>query len=122
MQDEVTIQRLIKAPLKVWNSSDIGNTLTNQNCIQEEIKNSLKSGNVSSPSVQNRLFSSLLSNNIQIKKYRTVILPVVLYGCETWSLTLREECRLRVFENRVVRRLFWSERDKVTGKWRRLHN
>ena len=53
---------------------------------------------------------------------RTIILPVVLYGCETWSLTLREERRLRVFENRVLRRVFGSKRDEVTGEWRKLHN
>ena len=50
-----------------------------------------------------------------------IILPVVLYGCETWSLTLREECRLRVFENRVLRRVFGPKRDEVTGEWRKLH-
>ena len=50
------------------------------------------------------------------------VLPVVLYGCETWSLTLREECRLRVFENRVLRRVFGPKRDEVTGQWRKLHN
>jgi hypothetical protein len=49
-------------------------------------------------------------------------LPVVLYGCETWSLTLREECSLRVFENKVLRRTFGPKRDEVTGEWRRLHN
>jgi hypothetical protein len=54
--------------------------------------------------------------------YRSIILPVVLYGCETWSLALREEHRLRVFENRVLRRIFGPKRDKVTGVWRRLHN
>jgi hypothetical protein len=68
------------------------------------------------------LSSSLLSKNTKIKIYRTVILPVVLYGCETWSLTLREEHRLRVFDNRVQRRIFGSKRDEVTGEWRRLHN
>jgi hypothetical protein len=57
-----------------------------------------------------------------IKIYRTIILPVVLYGCETWSLTLREEHRLRVFKNRVLRRIFGTKRDEVTGEWRRLHN
>jgi hypothetical protein len=66
--------------------------------------------------------SSLLPKNTKIKIYRTIILPVVLYGCETWSLTLREEHRLRVFENRVLRRIFGPKRDGVTGKWRRLHN
>ena len=59
---------------------------------------------------------------LKIKMYRTIILPVVLYGCETWSLTLREERKLRVFENRVLRRAFGSKRDEVTGKWRKLHN
>ena len=57
-----------------------------------------------------------------LSKYRTIILPVVLYGCETWSLTLREEHRLRVFENRVLRRTFGPKRDGVTGEWRKLHN
>jgi hypothetical protein len=68
------------------------------------------------------LSSSLLSKNVKIKIYRTVILPVVLYGCESWSLTLREEWRLRVFENKVLRRIFGPKRDEVTGEWRRLHN
>jgi hypothetical protein len=54
--------------------------------------------------------------------YKTIILPVVLYGCETWSLTLREEHRLGVFENRVLRRIFGPKRDEVTGEWRKLHN
>ena len=66
--------------------------------------------------------SRLLSKNLKIKIYRTIILPIVLYGCETWSLTLREERRLRVFENRVLRRVFGPKRDKVTGEWRKLHN
>jgi hypothetical protein len=66
-------------------------------------------------SVQNLLSSSLLSKSVKIKIYRTIILPVVLYGCETWSLTLRVECRLRVFENRVLRRIFGPKRDEETG-------
>ena len=65
---------------------------------------------------------SLLSKTLKIKIYRTIILPVVLYGCETWSLTLREERRLRVFENRVLRRVFGPKRDEVTGEWRKLHH
>ena len=65
--------------------------------------------------------SSLLSKNLKIKIYRTIILPVVLYECGTWSLTLREERRLRVFENRVLRRVFGPKRDEVTGEWRKLH-
>jgi hypothetical protein len=68
------------------------------------------------------LVFSLLSKSVKIKIYTTIILPVVLYGCESWSLTLREECRLRVFENRVLRRIFGPKRDEVTGEWRRLHN
>jgi len=72
--------------------------------------------------VQNLLSSRLLSKNVKIKIYRTIILPVVLYGCETWSLTLREERRLRVFENKVLRRIFGPRSEEVTGDWRRLHN
>ena len=72
--------------------------------------------------VHNLSSSSLLSNNTKIKLYRTIILPVVLYGCETLSLILREERRLRVFENTVLRRIFGPKRDEVTGEWRKLHN
>jgi hypothetical protein len=90
--------------------------------IIEEIKSRLKSGNACYYSLRNLLSSSLLSKNVKIKIYRTIILPVVLYGCESWSLTLREEYRLRVFENRVLRRIFGPKRDEVTGEWRRLHN
>jgi hypothetical protein len=64
----------------------------------------------------------LLSKNIKIRIYRTIILPVVLYGRETWSLTLREEHRLKMFENRVLRRIFGPKRDDVTGDCRKLHN
>ena len=71
--------------------------------------------------MQNLLSSGLLSKNLKIRIYRTIILPVVLYGCETWLLTLREERRLRVFEIKVLRRIF-GPRDEVTGDWRRLHN
>jgi hypothetical protein len=84
----------------------LGTALTNQNSIHAEIKSRLKSGNACYHSVQNLFSSSLLSKNVNIKIYRTIILTVVLYGCESWSLTLREECRLRVFENRVLRRIF----------------
>ena len=73
-------------------------------------------------SVHNLLSSSLLHKKLKIKIYRTIILPVVLYGCEIWSLTLREERRLRVFENRVLRGVFGPKRDEVTGEWRKLHN
>jgi hypothetical protein len=99
----------------------LGKTLTDQNSIQEEIKSILKSGNSCYHSVQNCLSSSLLPKNVKIKIYRLVILPVDLCGYETWSLTLREERRLRVFENRVLR-IFYSKRDKVTGSWIKLQN
>jgi hypothetical protein len=89
----------------------LGTTLTNQSSIQEEINNSkLMSGNACYHSVQNLLSSNLLSKNVNIKIYSTIILPVVLFGCETWSLTLREEYRLRVFENRALRRIFGPTR------------
>jgi hypothetical protein len=100
----------------------LGTTLTDQNCVHEEIKSRLNSGNACYHSVQSLLSSRLLSRNVKVKIYRTIILPVVLYGCETWSLTLRQEHRLRVFENRVLRRIFGPNRDEVTGEWRKLHN
>jgi hypothetical protein len=95
-------------------------TLMNQNRIQEEIKSRLKSGNACYHSVQNLLSSSLLSKNIKVKIYRTIILPVVSYGFGTWLLTLRVKHKLKVFENRVLRRIFGTERDEVTGEWRSL--
>jgi hypothetical protein len=72
--------------------------------------------------VQNLLFYSLLSKIIKIPIHRTIILPVVLHECETWSLTLREECRLRMFQNRVLRRIFGPKRVEVTREWRKLCN
>jgi hypothetical protein len=68
------------------------------------------------------LSSRLLSRNVKVKIYKTIIIPVVLYGCETWSLTLREEHRQRVFENMVLRRIFGPKRDEVTGEWKKLQN
>ena len=100
----------------------LGTTLTYQNSIQDEIKSRLKSWNACYHSVQNLLSSSLLPKNLKIKIYRTTILPVVLYGCEIWSLTLREESRLNVFENRVLRRIFGPKRDDVTREWRKLRD
>ena len=100
----------------------LGTTVRNQNSIQQEIKNRLKLGNACYHSVQNLLSSSLLAKHLKIKIYRTIIFPFVLYECKAWSLTLREECRLRVFENRVLRRIFGPKRDEVTGEWRKLHN
>jgi hypothetical protein len=75
----------------------------------------LDSGNACYHSVQNILSSRLLPKNVKIRIYKTIILPVVLYGCEIWSLTLKEERRLRVFEYRVLRRIFAPKRDEVTG-------
>jgi len=95
----------------------LGTTLKIQNSIQEDIKGRLKSGNACYHSMLNLLSSSSLSKNIKIK----IILPVVLYECETCSFTLRDERRLRVFENGVLR-LLGPEREEVTGEWRKLHN
>jgi hypothetical protein len=101
--------------------SYLGTTVTNQNLFQEEIKRRLNSGNACYHSVQNLLSSCLLSKNIKIRTYRTVILPVALYGCETWSLILREEHKLRVFKNRLLWRIFGPKRNVVMGGWRKLH-
>jgi hypothetical protein len=94
----------------------LGTTITNQNLIHEEIKRRLNSGNACYHSVQNLLSSRLLSKNIKIRIYKSIIFSVVLYGCETWSLTLREEHRLRVFENRVLGRIIGPKRDEVKEK------
>ena len=95
--------------------------IPNQKAINDKIKSRLESESVCCLSVQNLLSSSLLSKNIKIKTYRNIIFPV-LYGCETWSLTLRKERWVKVFENRVLRRVFEPKRDEVTGEWRKLHN
>ncbi|KAJ4429544.1 hypothetical protein ANN_21713 [Periplaneta americana] len=100
----------------------LGATVTNINDIREEIKHRINMGNTCYYSVEKFLSSSLLSKNLKVRIYKTVILPVVLYGCETWTLTLREEHRLRVFENKVLRKIFGAKRDEVTGEWRKLHN
>jgi hypothetical protein len=101
---------------------NLGRAIKNQNSIQEEIKSRLKLGNACYCSVQNLLSYSLLYKNLKIKIYRAIILPFVLYGCETWSLTLKEDSRLKVFENRVLRRIFGPKRDEVTREWSKLHN
>jgi len=100
----------------------LGTTLTRHDTIQEEIKSGVNSGNACFYSVQNLLSSSMLFQDMKVKIHRTIILHVVLCGCETWSLTLREERRLRVFGNRVLRRIFGPKRDDVTDEWRKLHS
>jgi hypothetical protein len=100
----------------------LGTTVTNQNLILEEIKRRLNLGNNFYHSVQKLLSSRPLSKNLKIRVYSTIILPVILYECATWSLTLREEHRLRMFENRVLRRIFGPKRDEVIGGWKKLHN
>jgi hypothetical protein len=92
----------------------LGTTVTNQNLIEEEIKRRMNSGNACYHSVQNLLSSRLLSKNLKTRIYKMIILPVVVYGCETLSPTLREEHRLRVFENRGAERIFGPKRDEVT--------
>jgi hypothetical protein len=101
---------------KVATFKCFGTTLTNQNDIHDEIKSRLNSGNACYYSVQNILSSRLISKTLKIKIHKTLILPVVLYGCETWSLTLREGHRLRVFENRVLRRIFGPKMEEE-GSW-----
>jgi hypothetical protein len=90
-------------------------TAANQNYIHEESNSTLNSGKACHHAVRNLLSSRLLSRNVKIKTYKTVMLSVVLYGCETRSLTLRGKHRLRVFENRVLRKIFAPKSDEVTG-------
>jgi hypothetical protein len=99
-----------------------GTSFTNQNSIQEEIKSRVKSGNACYYSVRNLLSSTLLLKNIKSEIYKNTILPVVLNGCENWSFTLREERRLSVFENIVLRRIFGPKKKEVIGERRKLHS
>jgi hypothetical protein len=97
-------------------------TVTNRNLVQKKIKRRLNSGNACYHSVQNLLSFRKLSKNVKVRIYRTIILPMVLYECETWSLIVSEDHKLRVFENRVLTRKFGPKKDGVTGGWRKLHN
>jgi hypothetical protein len=99
----------------------LGTTLTNQNDIHDEIKSKLNSGILFI--IQSKIFfsSRLISKNLKIKIYKTIILPVVLYGCKTWSLTFGQEHRLRVFEKRVLRKIFGPKREE-DGSLRKLHH
>jgi hypothetical protein len=100
----------------------LGTTVANQNLIQEKIKRRLNFGNASYHSAQNLLPSSLLYKNVKIGIRIFRIIPVVLYGCETWSLKLMEEYRLSMFENRMLRRIFGPKINNVTGGWSKLHD
>jgi hypothetical protein len=99
----------------------LGTILTNQNDSLDKIKSRLNSGNACYYSVKNLLSSRFTPKNLKIKIYKTIIFPIVLYGCESWSLTLGEEQRLRIFENRVLRRIFGPKMEE-DGSWRKLHN
>jgi hypothetical protein len=100
----------------------LGTTFTDQNYMHEVIKSRLNSGNTCYHSVQSLLSFRLLSRNVKVKIYKTKILSVVFYGRETWSVTLSEEHTLKVFENRVLRRIFGPKRDEVTGELWKLHD
>jgi len=98
----------------------LGTTLTNQNFIPKEIKSRLKSGNVCYNSAQNLIFFQFAIERTKIKVNRNIILPFVLYECETWSLTFRKVLWLKVFQYKVRRRIFGPKRDEIKGIWRRL--
>jgi hypothetical protein len=98
----------------------LGTTVTNQNCFHEEIRSTF--WGMLAAFLFRVLTSCLPSKSLKIKTHKTIILPIVLYGCETWSVTLREEHRLRVFEKWVRRRIFGRKREEVAGGWRRVHN
>ena len=100
----------------------LGTSLSSQNSIHEEIKCRLQSGNTCYYLVQNLLSSSLLSKDIKVKIYRTIILPFDLYECETWFHTVSEEHRLRIFRNRVLRKIFGPKRGNIMGEWQKQHN
>ena len=100
----------------------LGVTVTNTHDMREEIKRRINMGNACYYSLEKILSSLLLSKKLKVKTYKTIILSVVLYGCETWSLASREEHRLRVFENKVLRKIFGAKKDEITGELRKLHN
>jgi hypothetical protein len=100
----------------------LGTAVKNQNSIHEEIKSRLNFGNVCYHSIQSLLSPCLLSKNLKIKIYKTKVLPVTLYGCQTMSLTLGEQHTFRVFQNRMLRGILGPKREEVAGGWRRLHN
>jgi hypothetical protein len=87
-----------------------------------DLKSRLNSGNACYHSVHSLLYSRLLCRNVKVKIYKTTVLPFVLYGCETWTVPLREQHKLRVFENRVLSGIFGPKRYEVTGEWKKLHS
>ena len=111
-----------KYPLKWWKDSNIWEQPKRVKILfRKKLRAELSQGMFAI--IRYRIFpTNLLTKNIKLKINRTIVLPVVFYGCETWSLTLREEGRLRTFEKRVLRRILGPKRDEVTGEWRKLHN
>ena len=129
MQDEFTMNRSITVPLEGGSDNSVLNNLKYQNSIRGYYKSILYCIvlyciQVHLDIIPRKIFylSSFLFNNINVKTYRTINWPVVLCGCDNSSFTLREERKLRVFENRGLREIFWSKRDEVTREWRKLHN
>ena len=107
---------------RVSNFKYLGSILNQTNEIREELKRRINLGNACFYSVKKLLGSRILSRRLKIRIYRTIILPVVLYGSEAWSLTLQDEKRFRAFENKVLRKIIGAKRDEETGEWRKLHN
>ena len=110
--------------MKMWKLQISRSNSNKHKYIRKESKRRINMGNACYYSLEKILSSRLLSKKLKFKTFKTIILPVVslLYGCETWSLTIREEHRLRVFENNVLRKIFRAKKDEITGKWRKLHN
>ena len=100
----------------------LGITVTNTYDIREELKRRINMGNACYYSLEKILSSHVLSKKFKVNTYKTIILPVLLYGSETWTLTLREEQILSIFENKVLRKILWAKKDEITGEWRKLHN
>ena len=100
----------------MFNILHLGITVGKNNDIREEIKSRINMENSCCYSLEKILLSRLLSKKLKVNTYKTIILPVVLYGCGTWSLALREEHRLRVFENKVLRKIFGAKKDEITGE------